>query len=84
MLLVSNLDAAGEMPITVRITDEQQRAFDLKPEAVVALPALAGVTQITVRLPDDLAVGGTGNVRVSVTVGGVQSNNAVLKLLPPQ
>jgi hypothetical protein len=64
----------------VQLTDAQQRVLLLKPEGVSYIPNLAGVVQLTVRLPDELA--GGGDVTVRVTADGVASNSATCQLKP--
>jgi TolB protein len=85
LLFVGNLDltATENAPvIEVRFADgaDAQRMFRLRPEAVRPVPGLDSVAQLTVKLPDELAVG--GDVQVSVTVGGAASNNAPLRIDP--
>ncbi|HZG53252.1 MAG TPA: LpqB family beta-propeller domain-containing protein [Pyrinomonadaceae bacterium] len=84
LLFVGNLDPAAALetksPVEVRFTDAQQRVYALRPEGAWATPGLAGVTQLTVRLPDELAAG--GDVQVSITAGGAASNSAPLRIEP--
>jgi hypothetical protein len=82
LLFLANLDriALDNNPaITVRLTDAQQRIFDLKPESINAVPKLESLVQLTIKLPDELS---GGDVEVSVTVGGVPSNSGIFKIAP--
>jgi hypothetical protein len=80
LLLVGvRLDAPGEAGfVTARAVDMQQRAYDLPVEAVGGAKNLSWLEQVTVRLPPELA--GAGDVSVSVTVRGVESNKATLRV----
>jgi hypothetical protein len=80
LLLVGvRLDAPGEAGfVTARAVDAQQRAYDLPVEAVGGAKNLSWLEQVTVRLPPELA--GAGDVSVSVTVRGVESNKATLRV----
>ena len=81
LLFVGNLDAAALPAATafeVRFADSQQRTLAVRPEDVRAVAGLAGVAQLTVRLPDESAA--WPDVQVSVAVGGVASNGATLRL----
>jgi TolB protein len=85
LLFVDNLDlTAPEIvpAIEVRFADvaDAQRVFVLRPEGVRAAPGMDGVTQLTVRLPDELAAG--GDVQVSVTAGGAAGNSAPMRIEP--
>jgi hypothetical protein len=80
LLLVGvRLDAPGEAGfVTARAVDAQQRAYELPVEAVGGAKNLSWLEQVTVRLPPELA--GAGDVSVSVTVRGVESNKATLRV----
>jgi len=83
LLFLANLDRVAvdnNLAITVRLTDAQQRVFDLKPESINPIPKLESLVQLTIKLPDELS--GGGDVEVSVTVGGLPSNTAVFKIAP--
>jgi probable HAF family extracellular repeat protein len=60
--------------VAVRAEDAQRRIFMLPVESVRPLRGFEWLTQIVVRLPDELA----GTVRISFTLRGVQSNEATL------
>jgi hypothetical protein len=73
------LDAPGEAAhVSASAVDAQQRAFDLPVEAVGGAKNLSWLAQVTVRLPASLA--GAGDVTVSVTVRGAQSNGVTLRV----
>jgi hypothetical protein len=71
------LTAPGEeLFVTARAVDSQQRAFDLPVEAVGGASNLSWLAQVNVLLPPELS--GAGDVNVSVTVRGVESNKVTL------
>jgi hypothetical protein len=73
------LDAPGEAAfVTARAVDAQQRAFDLPVEAVGGVKNLTWLAQVTVLLPAELS--GAGDVSVSVTVRGAESNKVTLRV----
>lgn len=80
LLLVGvRLDAPGEAGfVTARAVDAQQRPYDLLVEAVGGAKNLSWLEQVTLRLPPELA--GAGDVSVSVTVRGVESNKVTLRV----
>lgn len=83
LLFVGNLDPArleAGLVFEVRFTDSQQSAFVVKPDDVRSVSGLAGVAQLTVRLPDELNAG--GEVQVGVTAGGAASNAAAVRVAP--
>ena len=64
--------------VTVRAEDAQQHVYDLPCEATNGVNNLSWMSQVTVRLPDALT--GAGDLNVSVSVRGVTSNKATLRL----
>lgn len=73
------LAAHGEESfVTARAVDSQQRVFDLPVEAVGGAKNLSWLAQVTALLPAELS--GAGDVSVSVTVCGVESNKATLRV----
>ena len=73
------LTAPGEeLFVTARAADSQQRAFDLPVEAVGGARNLSWLAQVNVLLTPELS--GAGDVSVSVTVRGVESNTVTLKV----
>jgi hypothetical protein len=80
-LLVVGLsfNPATDVPfVTARAVDSQQRVFDLPVEAVGGAKNLSWLAQVTVRLPPELS--GAGDVSVTVTVRGAESNKATLRI----
>jgi hypothetical protein len=80
-LLVVGLsfNPASDVPfVTARAVDSQHRVFDLPVEAVGGVKNLSWLAQVTVRLPPGIS--GAGDVSVSVTVRGVESNNVTLRV----
>ena len=72
------LTAADKPFVTVKAEDAQQHVFDLPCEATERVQNVGWMSQVTVRLPDALI--GVGDVNVSVTVRGVTSNKASLRV----
>ncbi|HEX7334109.1 MAG TPA: hypothetical protein VF290_21565 [Pyrinomonadaceae bacterium] len=66
--------------VTAQAEDSQQRVFPLTVEFAGKVPGVDGLTQITVRLTDELE--NAGDIRVSVRVRGVQSNTVLIKVGP--
>src|ERR1044072_5286826 len=80
-LLVAGLrfDSASDVPlVTARAVDSQQRVFDLPVEGVGGAKNFSWLAQVVVRLPIELS--GAGELNVSVTVRGVESNKARLRV----
>ena len=84
MLFAANVDLKPEeatsVVITVQAEDSQQRVFPLTVEYAGKVPGFDWLTQINVRIADELA----GDIRLSVRVRGVQSNTVLLSIRPPQ
>ena len=73
------LDAPGEAAfVTARAVDSQQRDFDLPVEGVGGAKNLSWLAQVVVRLPSELS--GAGDLNVSVTVRGAESNAVTLRV----
>ena len=84
MLFAMNVNLqAGETIsiVTAEAEDSQQTVYPLIVEYVGQAPSLNWLTQINVRLPDNLA--NAGNVLVSIKVRGVQSNKVLVSIKPP-
>ena len=64
--------------VTVQAEDAQHNVFSLPVEATARVKNLSWMSQVTVRLPD--ALSGAGNVDMSVSVRGVVSNKAPLRI----
>jgi len=80
-LLVAGLsfNPASDAPfVTARAVDSQRRVYDLPVEAVGGVKNLSWLAQVTVRLPPGIS--GGGEVSVSVTVRGVESNQVTLRV----
>ena len=64
--------------ITVQAEDSQQRNFVLPVESVTGVPRFPWLTQVTVKLPDELQA--VGDVSLSVTLRGVRSNKVTVNI----
>jgi hypothetical protein len=64
--------------ITAQAEDSQQRNYVLPVEASGAVPKFPWLTQVTVKLPDELQ--GVGDVWLSVSLLGVRSNKVPVKI----
>ena len=83
MLLVANIDflpGDDSSIVTVQARDAQNNAFVLPVEAVVKVPSFNLLTQVIVRLPDQLA--NLNQVTVTVTCRGQTSNPAIIQIVP--
>ena len=70
---------ATDLPfVKVHAEDQQQHLLELQCEATGRVRNLSWMSQVTVRLPDTLA--GAGNLNLTVTVRGVVSNKAPLRI----
>jgi hypothetical protein len=70
--------AAGDL-ITVQAEDAQHVIHQLPVEFVGAVPGFGGLSQVVVKLPDDLA---PGDFMVSLTLRGVSSNKGLMTIKP--
>ena len=66
--------------LTVHAEDSQHATFSLPVEFVGKVPKFPGLTQVNVRLPDELANG--GDYLISVTYHDVESNQALITIKP--
>ena len=66
--------------VTAQAEDSQNRIFPLKVEFVGKVPRFDWLTQVNVKLPDELA--NVGEVRVSINVRGTSSNKVPLRIGP--
>ena len=73
---------AGENvpPPTVQAEDPLTNTFSLPVEFVGKIPGAGWLTQIVVRLPDELTTG--GDLQVSVSFRGRRSNRGLISMLP--
>jgi hypothetical protein len=73
-------DTNASVSVTAR--DDQGRNYVLPVEALAPLPAVDGVTQVVVRLPDNV-LGAPRDLRFRVTVRGVSTNEVLVKIGTP-
>jgi len=73
-----SLEAPDASFVNARAEDSQGHVYDLPVEAVGRVKNLSWMSQVTVRLSDALA--GAGDLNVTVTVRGAQSNKATLRV----
>ena len=73
--------AEGTSAVTAQAEDSQNRIFMLPVEFVGKVPGFDWLTQVNVKLPDELK--NLGEVQVSINVRGVSSNKAPLRVAPP-
>ncbi len=66
--------------MSAQAEDSSHRIFPLAVEHVSAVPGFSELTQVTVRLSDDLA--GAGDVRVSISLHGATSNKVTIGVGP--
>lgn len=81
MLFAANVNLQsgdGASVITAQAEDSQQKVFPLTVEHATKVSGVDSLTQINVRLPDELK--SAGNIRVSIRVRGVQSNTILLSV----
>lgn len=82
-LFTTNINslADGSFPaISVQLEDEQHRFFTVPAEYVGRVPKFDWLTQVNVRLPDELL--NAGDVRVTVNVAGSVTNQGLIKVKP--
>jgi hypothetical protein len=80
-LFAYNLELkAGEglSAITAQAEDSQHRIYTLPVEAISEVPNFSWITQVTVRLPDELQ--GIGEVWVRISLRGVASNTGLVQI----
>jgi hypothetical protein len=85
MLFAVNVDLQpGESisAVAAQAEDSQHRITPLAVESVGKVPNLDWLTQINVRLPDELA--NAGDVFVNISLRGVTSNRALISISPSQ
>jgi hypothetical protein len=83
MLFAANaalLPGESASVITAQAEDAQHRIFPLPVEAVRQVPGFDWLTQINVKLPDELI--NAGDVQVSISVRGLVSNKAIVSIKP--
>jgi len=80
MLFAINVELSPGEPVsvvTVQLVDAQQTVYPLTVEAVEKVPGFDWLTQIVVKLPDEL-MNTAGDLRASIRLRGVPSNNPVI------
>ena len=77
-LFASGINSPTASDITAEAEDAAGRRYQLPVEHAAPVPGLGWLTQVTVRLPDDLA--GPDYVWVSLNVRGTLTNRAVITL----
>jgi hypothetical protein len=85
MLFAVNLELMpGENAsvVTAQAEDSQHRIYPLTVEHVGKVPNVDQLTQVNVRLPDELANG--GDVSVSINLRGTVSNKALISIRQSQ
>jgi GH43 family beta-xylosidase len=85
-LVAANVDLPnGEdvSHVTAQLEDAGRRIYPMRVEHVGRVPDFDWLTQVTVRLPDELA-GINGDVWVSINVRGMQSNKAMITIRPSE
>jgi len=83
LLLVANIDLLpgdDSSVVTAQAKDAQGNTFSLPVEAVKQAPSFNWITQVIVRLPDQLA--NLNQVTVTVSCRGQTSNSAIIQLTP--
>ena len=83
ILFAANVDLLpGEnaSAITAQAVDSQQVVHPLSVEAIAKPPGWDWLTQIVIRLPDDLSMG--GDFQVTISLHGMASNKALIRTKP--
>jgi hypothetical protein len=80
VLLATHVNLTPPEIITAQAEDSQNRVFPLTVEYAEKVPRFDWLTQVIVKLPDELM--NVGEVRISITVRGTSSNKVPLSLKP--
>jgi YD repeat-containing protein len=75
---VDLLAAENTATVTVQARDAQGVVYALTVEAVVKVPNMDWLSEVVVKLPDSLI--GKGDVQVSVTVRGIESQPVIIRI----
>jgi YD repeat-containing protein len=75
---VDLLPAEGIALVTAQAQDSQDVIYPLTVESALKVPNMDWLTEVIVRLPDTLI--GKGDIQVSVTVRGIQSEKVVVRI----
>ena len=80
VFFATNLFRPPEMTpvITAQAEDSQHRVFPLSVEYVGGVPGQDWLTQLVVKLPNEMT--NAGNAWISITVGGIRSNQVVISV----
>jgi hypothetical protein len=81
-LNVELLPSENMSVVSAQAQDSQHRTFSLPVEFVGKVPNFDWLTQINLRLPDELSAG--GDMLVKITVRGLPSNEAKIRFTPGQ
>ena len=68
--------------VSVVARDNEGRTYDLPVEALSPVPAVPDVTQVVVRLPDNV-IGAPRSLLVKVTLRGPSTNEAIIRIAAP-
>jgi hypothetical protein len=82
-LFAGNIELnAGESSsvVTAQAVDAHNQPYSLAVEFVGKVPGYGWLTQVVVKLPDQLAT--TGDLRISISLRGVPSNQALVNIKP--
>jgi uncharacterized protein (TIGR03437 family) len=77
---INLMPGEGTSAITAQAEDSQNRIFPLTVEFVGKVPRFDWLTQVVVKLPDELK--DAGEVRVSISVRGTSSNKVPFNVRP--
>jgi hypothetical protein len=80
-LFAVNLDLApteDTSVVTIQAEDIQHRIYQLPLERVMSVPSAGWLTQIVVRLPDELAR--AGEISISMKLRGISSNQVLVNI----
>jgi glucose/arabinose dehydrogenase len=80
VLFATNLTLTPGLVITAEAVDAQQFTHQLPVEFAGSLPAFMELTQLNLKLPDEITV--AGDLRVSITVNGRKSNVLLIAVKP--
>jgi len=83
MLFAVNLDfKPGEdiSIVTAQAEDSEPATYPLAVEYVGRVPQVEWLTQLIIRVPDQMA--NAGDLRISITLRGVTSNKVIVKIKP--
>lgn len=78
---VNLMPAENISVVTAQAEDSQNKIYPLAVEFVGKVPGFEWLTQVIIKLPDEL--GNVGEVRVRINVRGISSNQVPLSIKPP-